>query len=85
MSLPPFIGTAFVQDDAEAASKQWRQVADRLRPTAWRASECCMPISAPATLWKRTRRKTAGTQELEGAESMCSDRNGSDAVDSPCA
>ncbi|MFZ5689768.1 MAG: IS256 family transposase [Pseudomonadota bacterium] len=27
-----FIGTAFVQDDAEAASKQWRAVADRLRP-----------------------------------------------------
>jgi len=27
-----FIGTAFVQDDAEAASKQWRSVADQLRP-----------------------------------------------------
>jgi putative transposase len=27
-----FIGTAFVQDDAEAASKQRRQVADQLRP-----------------------------------------------------
>lgn len=27
-----FIGTAFVHDDAEAASKQWRQVADQLRP-----------------------------------------------------
>jgi putative transposase len=27
-----FIGTAFVQDDAEAASKQWRTVADQLRP-----------------------------------------------------
>jgi len=27
-----FIGTAFVQDDAPAASKQWRQVADQLRP-----------------------------------------------------
>ena len=27
-----FIGTAFVQDDAEAASRQWRQVADQLRP-----------------------------------------------------
>src|SRR6476619_7308159 len=26
------IGTAFVQDDAEAASKQWCQVADQLRP-----------------------------------------------------
>jgi putative transposase len=27
-----FIGTAFVQDDAEAARRQWRQVADQLRP-----------------------------------------------------
>src|SRR5712675_1745957 len=27
-----FIGTAFVQDDAEAAPTQWRQVADQLRP-----------------------------------------------------
>src|SRR5256714_13164569 len=28
-----FIGTAFAQDDAEAARTQWRQVADQLRPT----------------------------------------------------
>jgi transposase-like protein len=27
-----FIGTAFVQEDAETASKQWRAVADQLRP-----------------------------------------------------
>ena len=27
-----FIGTAFVQDDAEVARTQWRQVADQLRP-----------------------------------------------------
>jgi putative transposase len=27
-----FIGTAFVQDDAEAARTQWRQVPDQLRP-----------------------------------------------------
>jgi transposase-like protein len=27
-----FIGTAFAQPDAEAARKQWRQVADQLRP-----------------------------------------------------
>ena len=27
-----FIATAFAQDDAEAASTQWRQVADQLRP-----------------------------------------------------
>jgi putative transposase len=27
-----FIGTAFAQDDAEAASQQWRRIADQLRP-----------------------------------------------------
>ena len=27
-----WVGTAFAQDDAEAARKQWRQVADQLRP-----------------------------------------------------
>jgi transposase-like protein len=27
-----FIGTAFVQEDAEAARAQWRQIADQLRP-----------------------------------------------------
>jgi len=27
-----FVATAFAQDDAEAARKQWRQVADQLRP-----------------------------------------------------
>jgi putative transposase len=27
-----FIGTAFVQDDADTARTQWRQVADQLRP-----------------------------------------------------
>ncbi len=28
-----FIATAFAQDDATAASQQWRRVADQLRPT----------------------------------------------------
>lgn len=28
-----FIATAFAQDDAPAASHQWRRVADQLRPT----------------------------------------------------
>jgi transposase-like protein len=27
-----WVGTAFAQDDADAARKQWRQVADKLRP-----------------------------------------------------
>ena len=31
-----FVATAFAQEDAEAASAQWRQVADQLRPKALR-------------------------------------------------
>ena len=54
MSLPPFIGTAFVQDDAGAASRQWRQVADRLRPK----------VPKLAALMEEDPEKTAGTHEL---------------------
>jgi hypothetical protein len=34
-----FIGTAFAQDDAEAARPQWRQVADQLRPRVKKLAE----------------------------------------------
>src|SRR6202521_3352202 len=34
-----FIGTAFAQDDAEAARTQWRQVADQLRPRVKKLAE----------------------------------------------
>src|SRR5215211_916840 len=34
-----FIGTAFAQDDAEAAKAQWRQVADQLRPRVKKLAE----------------------------------------------
>src|SRR5437588_673182 len=34
-----FIGTAFAQDDAEAARSQWRQVADQLRPRVKKLAE----------------------------------------------
>jgi transposase-like protein len=34
-----FIGTAFAQDDAEAARAQWRQVADQLRPRVKKLAE----------------------------------------------
>ena len=34
-----FIGTAFAQDDAEAARIQWRQVADQLRPRVKKLAE----------------------------------------------
>ena len=34
-----WIGTAFAQDDAEAARTQWRQVADQLRPRVKKLAE----------------------------------------------
>jgi transposase-like protein len=34
-----FIGTAFAQDDADAARTQWRQVADQLRPRVKKLAE----------------------------------------------
>jgi hypothetical protein len=34
-----FIGTAFAQDDAEAARSQWRQIADQLRPRVKKLAE----------------------------------------------
>ena len=34
-----FIGTAFAQDDAEAARSQWRQIADQLRPRVTKLAE----------------------------------------------
>ena len=34
-----FIGTAFAQNDADAARTQWRTVADQLRPTIRRPAE----------------------------------------------
>ena len=34
-----FIGTAFAQDDAEAARTQWRQVADQFRPRVKKLAE----------------------------------------------
>jgi transposase-like protein len=34
-----FIGTAFAQDNAQAARAQWRQVADQLRPRACKLAE----------------------------------------------
>lgn len=34
-----FIGTAFAQDDADAARAQWRQVADQLRPRVRKLAE----------------------------------------------
>ena len=44
-----FIGTAFAQDDAEAARTQWRQVADQLRPKVRKLAE--LMDEAEATCW----------------------------------
>src|SRR5262249_32525287 len=35
----PFIATAFAQDEAEAARRQWRQAADQLRPRVKKLAE----------------------------------------------
>ncbi len=45
-----FIGTAFAQDDAEAARTQWRQVADQLRPRSSRNSPSSW-TTPRATCW----------------------------------
>src|SRR6202790_4604882 len=43
-----FIGTAFAQDDAEAARTQWRQVADQLRPRVTQLPEFIV-VAAPSS------------------------------------
>ena len=64
-----FIGTAFVQDDAEAASKQWRQVADQLRPKVRKLAalmdEAEADVLAFMTFPKDHRAKIHSTNPLE--------------------
>jgi transposase-like protein len=64
-----FIGTAFVQDDAEAASKQWRQVADQLRPKVPKLAalmdEAEADVLAFMTFPKDHRAKIHSTNPLE--------------------
>src|SRR5579875_1360288 len=63
-----FIGTAFVQEDAETASKQWRAVADRLRPKVPRLAalmdEAETDVLAFMTLPKDQRPKFHSTNPL---------------------
>ena len=51
-----FIGTAFAQDDAEAARAQWRQVADQLRPR----------VPKLAAFMDEAESRRAGLHELPG-------------------
>jgi putative transposase len=64
-----FIGTAFVQDDAEAAKTQWRQVADQLRPKvpklAMLLDEAETDVLAFMTFPKDHRAKIHSTNPLE--------------------
>src|ERR1700757_3430866 len=64
-----FIGTAFVQDDAEAASKQWRQVADQWRPKVRKLAalmdEAEADVLAFMTFPKDHRAKIHSTNPLE--------------------
>jgi alkanesulfonate monooxygenase SsuD/methylene tetrahydromethanopterin reductase-like flavin-dependent oxidoreductase (luciferase family) len=70
-----FIGTAFAQDDAEAARLQWRRVADQLRPKLPKlaafldeAETDVSPNFGPAGLggWiARVGRRLLGSHELQ--------------------
>jgi transposase-like protein len=64
-----FIGTAFVQDDAEAAKTQWRQVADQLRPKVPKLAalmdEAEAEVLAFMTFPKDHRAKIHSTNPLE--------------------
>ena len=64
-----FIGTAFAQDDAKAASAQWRQVADQLRPRVPRLAnlmdEAETELLACMTLPPAHRAKLHSTNPIE--------------------
>src|SRR5256714_8134439 len=64
-----FIGTAFAQDDAEAARTQWRQVADQLRPTVQKLAafmdEAEPDVLAYMTFPKDHRSKIHSTNPIE--------------------
>ena len=64
-----FVATAFAQDDAGAASAQWRQVADQLRPKAPKLAalmdEAGHDVFAYMTFPKEHRSKLHSTNPLE--------------------
>ena len=64
-----WIGTAFAQDDADAASKQWRSVADQLRPRVPKLAalmdDAEADVLAFTTFPKEHRAKIHSTNPLE--------------------
>jgi transposase-like protein len=64
-----WIGTAFAQDDADAASKQWRNVADQLRPRVPKLAalmdDAEADVLAFTTFPKEHRAKIHSTNPLE--------------------
>ena len=64
-----FVATAFAQDDADAAKKQWRQVADQLRPKAHKLAnlkdQAEPDVLAYMTFPKEHRTKLHSTNPLE--------------------
>ena len=64
-----FVATAFAQEDAEAASTQWRQVADQLRPKAPKLAslmdEAEPDVLAYMTFPREHRTKLHSTNPLE--------------------
>jgi putative transposase len=63
-----WIGTAFAQDDGEAASKQWRSVADQLRPRGPKLAglmQAAVDVLACTAFLKERRAKIHGTDALD--------------------
>jgi transposase-like protein len=72
-----FIGTAFAQETAEAASQQWRSVADQMRPKlpklAVLMDEAEPDVLAYMTFPKEHRLKLHSTDEIDktGLKKLC--------------
>ena len=68
-SVCAFIGTAFAQDDAEAARAQWRKVADQIRPRLPRLAafldEAEADVLAYMTFPREHRAKIHSTNPIE--------------------
>jgi putative transposase len=67
-----FIGTAFAQDDAEAARAQWRQVADQLRSRVKKLTELMDEAESTSSPTWAFRRRTARncTRQTRSSASM---------------
>jgi hypothetical protein len=65
-----FIGTAFAQDDAEAARLQWRRVADQLRPATQKWSSRSFRRLITETIYLRNF-TSAQVRKIEPALTPC--------------